>query len=317
MNCKEIHSNLDNYSYSENKKLAEVYSIWITEFKQWISIKITLLLSDTISANSDTIIFTFAGSDTSSMRSLWNMHTLFFHERMQPWNVSLPWQRKQKWRPDDWSQFKMLSFPSPVVNQVLENLWKIHLHLKNIVLDLRDGALENWEADLHRALLTTQPFLLFEADRAWGSHFPAAFSLSSTTVGFVIRTKGTIIPTSKCIYKYSVCWCNWHKTQTAPWVPNFSFYTSTFQITTSRITRNSSKFLALGVPMIPAGTQKRLSFSPLKIMYFPGTIQMPQMRQVKDLFWPTFEKPFRSQLGPRDLVIIYAKCPCLNDFNIS
>lgn len=151
MNCKEIHSNLDNYSYSENKKLAEVYSIWITEFKQWIPIKITLLLSDTISANSDTIIFTFAGSDTSSMRSLWNMHTLFFHERMQPWNVSLPWQRKQKWRPDDWSQFKMLSFPSPVVNQVLENLRKIHLHLKNIVLDLRDGALEKWEADLHRA----------------------------------------------------------------------------------------------------------------------------------------------------------------------
>lgn len=78
-----------------------------------------------------------------------------------------------------------------------------------------------------------------------------------------------------------------------PRVPNFSFHTSTFQMTTSRITRNSSKFLALEVPMIPAGMQKRLSlFFPLKIMYFPGTVQMSQMRQMRDLFWPTHEKTF-------------------------
>lgn len=123
-----------------------------------------------------------------------------------------------------------------------------------------------------------------------GQISPTVFSLNSTTVGFVILTKGTIMPTSKGIYKYSVCWCNWHKTQTAPWVSNFSFHTSTFQITTSRITRNSSKFLALGVLMIPAGMQKRLSFFPLKIMYFLGTVQILQMRQMKDLFWTTSEK---------------------------
>lgn len=74
--------------------------------------------------------------------------------------------------------------------------------------------------------------------------------------------RGQLFPLRKGIYKYSVCWCNWHKTQTAPWVSNFSFHTSTFEMTTSRITRNSSKFLALGVPMIPAGMQKRLSFPP-------------------------------------------------------
>lgn len=148
-----------------------------------------------------------------------------------------------------------------------------------------------------------------------GQISPAVFSLSSTTVGFVILTKGTIIPTSKGIYKYSVCWCNWHKTQTAPWVSNFSFHTSTFQITTSRITRNSSKFLALGVPMIPAGMQKRLFFPPLKIMYFPGTVQIPQMRQMKDLFWSTSEKTEPCQTGPQDLVIIYTKCLCLKKLN--
>lgn len=43
--------------------------------------------------------------------------------------------------------------------------------------------------------------------------------------------------------------------------PN-SFHTSTFQITAGRITRNRSKFLALEVPMIPAGMQKRPSFFP-------------------------------------------------------
>lgn len=99
-------------------------------------------------------------------------------------------------------------------------------------------------------------------------------------------TKGTIIPTSKRVYKYSACWCNWHKTQTVSGVPSFpSFYTSTFQRTTSRITRKSRKFLALEVPMIPAGMQKRLSlFFPLKIMYFPGTVQTARPRHMRDLF---------------------------------
>lgn len=139
-----------------------------------------------------------------------------------------------------------------------------------------------------------QSFLLLGGDWVYRVRFTPVFSFSSTPVSFVILTKGTIIPTLKCIYKYSVCWCNWHKTQTAPRVPNFfSFHTWTFQMTTSRITRNSSKFLALDVPMIPAGMQKRLSlFFALKIMYFPGTLPMPQMGQMRDLFWPTHEKTF-------------------------
>lgn len=64
------------------KKLAEVWSIEITEFKQWISIKVTpLLLSDTVSANSDTIVFTFAGSGMPSMRSSRRRGPLFSCEK--------------------------------------------------------------------------------------------------------------------------------------------------------------------------------------------------------------------------------------------
>lgn len=135
-----------------------------------------------------------------------------------------------------------------------------------------------------------------------GRIFPPVFSFSSSTESFVILTKATIISTSKCIYKYSLRWSNWHETQTALWVPGFSsFHPSTFQMTTGRITRNSSKFLALEVPMIPAGMQKKKKkgcfFFPLKIMYFPGTVQMPQMRQMRGLFWPTNEKtsPFSAR----------------------
>ena len=36
--------------------------------------------------------------------------------------------------------------------------------------------------------------------------------------------------------------------------------------------------------------KKACFFFPLKIMFFPSTVQMPQMRQMRDLFWPTNEK---------------------------
>lgn len=45
----------------------------------------------------------------------------------------------------------------------------------------------------------TQSFLLFGVDWVYRVRFSSVFSFRSATVGFVILTKGTIIPTSKCI----------------------------------------------------------------------------------------------------------------------
>ena len=54
-----------------------------------------------------------------------------------------------------------------------------------------------------------------------GQIFPSGFSFGSSIVSFVILTKAIIIPTLKCIYKYSVC--NWHETQTALPSPGAQF----------------------------------------------------------------------------------------------
>lgn len=45
----------------------------------------------------------------------------------------------------------------------------------------------------------TQSFLLFGVDWVYRVRFSLVFLFRSATVGFVIRTKGTIIPTPKCI----------------------------------------------------------------------------------------------------------------------
>lgn len=161
-----------------------------------------------------------------------------------------------------------------------------------------------------------QSFLLLGGDWVYRVRFTPVFSFSSTPVSFVILTKGTIIPTLKCIYKYSVCWCNWHKTQTAPRVPNFfSFHTWTFQMTTSRITRNSSRFLALEVPMIPAGMQKRLSlfFCPENNVlprHSPNASNGANERFVLTNPWKDF--PLLSK-GPK--IYLYSECLCLTKFN--
>lgn len=60
---------------------------------------------------------------------------------------------------------------------------------------------------------------------------------------------------------------------------------------------------------------KKGCLSPQKIMYFLGTVQIPQITQMKDLFWTTSEKTVPCQTGPQDLVIIYTKCLCLKKLN--
>lgn len=58
--------------------------------------------------------------------------------------------------------------------------------------------------------------------------------------------------------------------------------------------------------------KKDFPFFPLKIMSSPGTVQMPQIRQIRDLFWPTNEKTSPSSpWGPQDWVTPYTRCQFL------
>lgn len=143
MNCKEIHSNLINLTVKIIMKLAEVHSIWILEFKQSVSVKVTpRLLSDTISANSCTIILTFAGSGTWSLRSSWNMCMLFDRGRMWARNVSLTRQRRQEWC-WDWSKFKVLSFPNPGLKRSFGKPLQNSPSPERRVLDVSTGLWKN------------------------------------------------------------------------------------------------------------------------------------------------------------------------------
>lgn len=114
------------------------------------------------------------------------------------------------------------------------------------------------------AVLHHTIFVLFGVDWVYGVRFASAFSLNGASVSFVILTKSTIIRTSKCITDILCTGATGKKHGRHLPAPLgllnvSSFQPSTFQMTTGRITRNSSKCLAFEIPMIPAGTQKRLS----------------------------------------------------------
>lgn len=219
---------------------------------------------------------------------------------MQPRNVSLTWQRKQKRCRETWSKFKMLSFPSPVLNEILENLCKINRHLKDPSLIWGTGLQETARNRLPMLTHTGFPRLGF--DWVWRVRFSPSVHFQQHHSELCDSDKGYNYTHFEMHFTNILCaGATGIKHRQSPGVPNFfSFHTSPFQITTSRITRNSRKFLALDVPMIPSWHAKKTLIFPLKIMYFPGTVQGPPMRRMKDLFWPTYEKTFPlSTRAPR------------------
>lgn len=178
--------------------------------------------------------------------------------------------------------------------EVLKNLCKINLHLKDASWIWWTGL---WETGRNKlAVCCAHPRGLpscFTSTGFRGSAFPAAFAFSSATLSFVTRTMGTITSALKCIYKYSLRWCNWHKTQTAQLLShvNISNYCKENY-------RKQEYIPGVGRSHDPGWhAKKAVFFSPLKIMYFPGTVQMSQMRQIRDLFWPTYEKTPPPALG--------------------
>lgn len=198
--------------------------------------------------------------------------------------------------------------------EVLKNLCKINLHLKDASLIWWTGLRETGRNKL--AVCCAHPRGLPSCSTSTGFRgpaFPAAFAFSSATLSFVTLTMGTITSALKCIYKYSLRWCNWHKTQTAQLLSHVNI---SFQITASRITGNRSKFLALDVPMIPAGMQKRPSFFPpennVLPRHGPNVSNEANKRFVLTNLWK--DSPARSRLGPK-IELYYTQCLCLKKLN--
>lgn len=157
----------------------------------------------------------------------------------------------------------MLSFPSPVLNEVLENLCKINRHMKGTSLNGGTGLQETARNRL--AMLTHTGFPRLGFDWVQRVRFSPSVHFEQHHSELCDSDKGYNYTHFEMHFTNILCaGATGIKHRQPPGVPNFfSFHTSPFQITTSRITRNSRKFLALDVPMIPAGMRKRLSyFSP-------------------------------------------------------
>lgn len=92
-----------------------------------------------------------------------------------------------------------------VLNEVLENLSKINLHLTDTSLIQSPGPWKT-ETNLPCAGLTRTAFPFVQVD--WVQRVsdspPTGLSFSGSTASFVILTKDTNIPTSESVYKYSV-----------------------------------------------------------------------------------------------------------------
>lgn len=170
--------------------------------------------------------------------------------------------------------------------------WKtsstINLHLKDASLIWVPGFGKQWETSLQCAVHThtVSPFVWCWLGLEGQIFSPCSLS-GAPQWASPLWQRVQLYPLWNAFTNILCASATGIKHRQSPPVPNFSsFHTSMLQMTTRRITRNSSKFLALGVPMIPVGMQKRPSlFFPLKIMYFPGTVQTPQRRHMRNLFW--------------------------------
>lgn len=96
-----------------------------------------------------------------------------------------------------------------------------------------------------------------------GSDFPWCAILSSRQLALWIHHSSIIPPLSHItgiLYNVQLA----ESVDSVPPTPVhkfFSLWPSTFQMTTSSKTRNSSMFLAFQIPMIPVGSQERLSLT--------------------------------------------------------
>lgn len=126
------------------------------------------------------------------------MRVRLYHERMQPRSECLPDSAEENGNDAQRAglEFKVLGFPNPVLNEVLEKTSsKIKLHLKDTSMVWVQGFGKRWETSLQWAVLshTVFPFVW-----GWlgvgGQIFLPAFSFRSTTVSSVIWPRVRLYP---------------------------------------------------------------------------------------------------------------------------
>lgn len=141
---------------------------------------------------------------------------------------------------------------------------KINLHLKDASSMWVQGFGKQWETGLQCAMLPHTVFPFVWRGLGLQGQIFSQCSLSGAPQWALRFWQRVQLYPLRNAFTDILCAGATGIKHTVPRVPNFSsFHTSTLQMTTSRITRNSSKFLALEVPMIPAGMRKRLS------LFFP------------------------------------------------
>jgi hypothetical protein len=163
------------------------------------------------------------------------------------------------------SEWKKFSFSSPVLIKLWKNLCKINFHLKDSSLVGHTGLLKMVRNAL--AMDCVHPYNLSFCLRLTGfkgSDFAQCSLYTAPQWALWLWQRVQLYPLQNALQIFCALVKlaeNMGSTPAPPWVLNFfSFHPSTFQTTTSRITRNSSKFLAFEVPMIPAGIQKDCLF---------------------------------------------------------
>lgn len=144
---------------------------------------------------------------------------------------------------------------------------------------------------------------LFGLDPVYRVSFSSVFSLSGTTGSFVILTKSAIVCISKCIANILCPGATGRKHGRHPILhplpegPTSSVFNfEHFRWLGAEWPETVVNSWHLRFPWSQLACEKD-SFFPLEIMYFPGAVQMRQMR---DLFWPPSEKtPATSRRGPK------------------
>lgn len=148
------------------------------------------------------------------------------------------------------------------------------------------------------------------------SDFPPQCSLSAAPQWALWSwQRGQLYPLRKAFTNILCAGATGIKHRQPPGCPTFPFTLQHFKLLQAELPETVVNSWHWEFPWSLLACKKGCLFPSLKIMYFPGTVQIPQMRQMKDLFWPTSEKTEPCQTGPQDLVIIYTKCLCLKKLN--
>lgn len=213
---------------------------------------------------------------------------------MRARNVSLTRQRRQEWC-WDWSKFKVLSFPNPGLKRTFGKPLQNSPSPERRVLDVSTGLWKNSEKQTCDVLCSPTVFPF-----GWGwlgleGQISSQCSLSGAPQGALwFWQRAQLYPLWNAFTNILCSGTTGIKHRQPPGGP-----------TSSPFTLQHGRWLQAELPETVVNSwhwkfpwsqlackKGCLFFFPLKIMYFPGTVQMPQMRQMRDLFWPTYEKTF-------------------------